>query len=892
MAPPAGRAHPDFSGTFSHLSLVSFLHFLHMNKWYQLSAEDALKETGASAGGLSAAEAGKRLAADGPNQIEGTRKRSPVIMFLRQFADLMIIILMGAAVLSGVLGDLTDTIIIVVIVFLNAIVGFVQEYRAEKAMEALKNMTVATVKVLRDGNTASIPSAEIVRGDIIVLEAGDMVPADLRIIELSHLQINESALTGESVAVDKDMKPIDENDPAQGDILNMAFKGTFVTNGRGKGVVVATGMNTELGRIASLLQEPGTQTPLQKRLAAFSRTLAWVVLGICVIVFLIGYLRGEDPVVMLLTALSLAVAAMPEALPAVITISLALGARKMVRKNALIRKLPAVETLGSITYICTDKTGTLTLNQMTVEAVAGKNFLLDEKNTAETDEEDFQWLMKGMALNNDVTKNEKDESVGDPTETALFNYAADKGFKKDELEQQHPRVAEIPFDSERKLMSTIHQDGDGYFVIVKGAMEILLEKSDNEEKEKWSELLEEMLANGRRVIGFGIRTLDSKPDDPQPDSIEQSIRITGMAGLMDPPREEAKQAVKECRSAGITPVMITGDHPVTAATIAGRLGIITGKEDRTLTGKDLAELSDEQLDETVLQVRVYARVSPEQKLRIIRALQKKEQYVAMTGDGVNDAPALKHADIGVAMGISGTDVSKEAAHMILLDDNFGTIVGAVKEGRRIFDNIRKFIRYILTGNSAEIWTIFLAPLFGLPVPLLPIHILWINLVTDGLPGLALAAEKAERQIMQRPPRNPGESIFAGGLGVHVLWAGLFLAGITLVTQAWSINVGDAHWQTMVFTVLCFGQLFHVMAIRSEYNSLFSIGILSNKPMLWSIAGTFALQLGIIYLPFFNKIFHTQPLTWQELLICTGAATLIFWAVELEKLIRRRNAAKL
>jgi Ca2+-transporting ATPase len=862
-----------------------------MPNWYQLSAEDAIQQTDAEAGGLSADEARKRLEADGPNEIEGTRKRSPLIMFFRQFADLMIIILMGAAVLSGVIGDLTDTIIIIVIVFLNAIVGFVQEYRAEKAMEALKNMTISTVKVLRDGKTASVPSGEIVRGDIVLLEAGDLVPADLRLIELSHLQINESALTGESVAVDKMTDPIKEDDPAQGDILNMAFKGTFVTNGRGKGVVVTTGMQTELGRIASLLQEPGTQTPLQKRLAAFSRTLAWVVLGICVIVFFVGYLRGEDPVVMLLTALSLAVAAMPEALPAVITISLALGARKMVRKNALIRKLPAVETLGSITYICTDKTGTLTLNQMTVEAVAGKNFLFDEKNADETDDEDYEWLMKGMALNNDVTKNKEDQTVGDPTETALFDYAGERGFKKEELEQHHPRVAEIPFDSERKLMSTIHQDGERYLVIVKGAMEILLEKSDDDSKEKWSALLEDMLSNGRRVIGFGIRHLDSKPDDPQPDSIEQSIRIMGMAGLMDPPREEAKQAVEECRSAGITPVMITGDHPVTATTIAGRLGIITGKEERTLTGKELADISEEELDETVQQVRVYARVSPEQKLRIIRALQQKEQYVAMTGDGVNDAPALKHADIGVAMGISGTDVSKEAAHMILLDDNFGTIVGAIREGRRIFDNIRKFIRYILTGNSAEIWTIFLAPLFGLPVPLLPIHILWINLVTDGLPGLALAAEKAEKQIMQRPPRKPGESIFAHGLGMHVLWAGLFLAAVTLVTQAWSLHIGDAHWQTMVFTVLCFGQLFHVLAIRSEYNSLFTIGIFSNRPMLWSLAGTFALQLGIIYLPFFNNIFHTQPLTAMELLICTGAAMLIFWAVELEKLVRRRRFAK-
>ena len=628
----------------------------------------------------------------------------------------MIIVLVCAAIISGLLGDITDTIVIIAIVILNAIVGFVQEYRAEKAMEALKKMTVSNALVIRNNSVTTISSTALVPGDIILLEAGNIVPADVRLSEAVQLRMNESSLTGESLAVEKQTNTLTSQELPLGDYSNMAFKGTYITNGRGKGIVVATGMETELGKIARLLQEPGIQTPLQKKLAVFGRNLAYIILFICAIVFAVGYLRGEDVVLMLLTALSLAVAAIPEALPAVITIALAIGAKKMVRKNALIRKLPAVETLGSVTYICTDKTGTLTLNKMTVEEIAGKNFSIHNKNeTAEIhSDNDYKWLMQAMALNNDVYRDENNNAIGDPTETALYEFAFSKGFSKSEIEKQYPRVAEIPFDSERKCMTTIHQYGDKYIAFVKGAMEMLMQKAkDGSASKTWEEALNKMLADGFRVLGFAIREFDTLPSAINPATIENQLQLVGIAGIIDPPREEARQAVHECKTAGIKPVMITGDHPVTAAIIAKRLGIIETKEDRLITGAEMKAMSEQELQEIVDHIKVYARVSPEQKLNIVKALQKKGEYVAMTGDGVNDAPALKHADIGVAMGITGTDVSKEAAHMILLDDNFATIVKAVKEGRRIFDNIRKFIRYVLTGNFAEICTIFLSPLFCL-----------------------------------------------------------------------------------------------------------------------------------------------------------------------------------
>lgn len=859
-----------------------------MNNWHLEDIDTVLNLTGSSKIGISALEADKRLEEYGHNEIITAHKKPVWLLFLQQFKDFMILVLIGAAVISGLMGDITDTIVIGAIIVLNAIVGFIQEYRAEKAMESLKKMAVTNAVVFRDNHVTTISSALLVPGDLILLEAGNLVPADIRLTETVHIKVNEASLTGESIATEKQTDVLTTPDLTLGDQANMAFKGTHITYGRGKGIVVATGMNTELGKIARLLQQPGTQTPLQKRLTSFGRNLAYIILFICAIVFTVGYMRGEDVIVMLMTSLSLAVAAIPEALPAVITIALAIGAKKMVRKNVLIRKLPAVETLGSVTYICTDKTGTLTLNKMTVDAIAGNDFSIQNvKEKPEINSGDhYKMLMLAMGLNNDVRRDEHNNLSGDPTEIALYEFACSAGYNKAILEKQYPRIAEIPFDSARKCMTTIHRNGDRYICFLKGATEILLEKiKDLPVIEKWQEPLNNMMANGLRVMGFATKEFEILPSEITPATIESQLYLAGIAGLIDPPREEARLAVDECKTAGIRTVMITGDHPVTAAIIAKRLDIIQTKQDRIITGTELSTMSDDDLLEVVDHIKVYARVSPDQKLNIVKALQKKGEYVAMTGDGVNDAPALKHADIGIAMGITGTDVSKEAAHMILLDDNFATIVKAVKEGRRIFDNIRKFIRYVLTGNTAEILTIFLAPFFALPIPLLPIHILWINLVTDGLPGLALTMEPAEKNIMQRTPRNPSQSIFGDGLGVHVLWAGFLLAILTLGTQAYAIYVNDAHWQTMVFTVLCLGQLTYAMAIRSETVSLFRQGIFSNKPLIITVVFTFILQLAIIYLPALNKIFRTQPLTIKELLFCIAVSFIIFIVVEIEKLIR-------
>ncbi|MDP3048877.1 MAG: cation-translocating P-type ATPase [Thermodesulfovibrionales bacterium] len=897
-------------------------------RWHQKETKDILDDLQSSSKGLSSEEAQKRLLEYGPNELKEKEKRTLFLMFLDQFKDFMILILIGAAIISGIIGELADTIAIIVIVVLNAAIGFVQEYRAEKAMAALKKMAAHTALVLRGGMPENISASEIVPGDIVLLEAGKVVPADMRLIETAQLKVEEAALTGESIPVEKHIKALHDEMLPLGDRKNMVYKGTTVSYGRGAGIAAATGMDTELGKIATMLQEEEeVKTPLQKRLAAFGKKLAIAVLAICAIVFGIGILRGEQPLLMLLTAISLAVAAIPEALPAVITISLALGAKKMVRQNALIRKLPAVETLGSVTYICSDKTGTLTLNKMTVEEiyvdgkiVKSEELRVKSEKTKEllTFNSQLLTLFTALALSNDAQADASGNVIGDPTEIALFNIAKDKGFDKTERENQMPRVAEIPFDSDRKCMTTFHkippsppftkgglggitskEGGEKFISFTKGGMDVLFDKSvniltsDGFKEINNAEIIkvsEKMAADGLRVLGIAMRRWNDLPDDMSPEHIETGLTIIGLVGIMDPPREEAREAVSMCKKAGIMPVMITGDHPITAWAIARRIGML-GDEDvnfNLITGRELEKLSLKEFEERVENIQVYARVAPEQKLKIVKALQDKGQFVAMTGDGVNDAPALKRADIGVAMGITGTDVSKEASHMILLDDNFATIVKAVKEGRRIFDNIRKFIKYTMTSNSGEIWTIFLAPFLGLPIPLLPIHILWINLVTDGLPGLALAAESAEKGIMQRPPRHPQESIFAHGLGTHIIWVGLLMGFVSIFTQAWSIKTGIAHWQTMVFTVLCLSQMGHVLAIRSERESLFSQGLFSNKPLLGAFALTFALQMATIYIPFLNPIFKTEPLTFNELLFTLVLSSVVFFAVEIEKLIRRKK----
>ena len=865
-----------------------------MPLWHAMTVDAVLDHLKTSPHGLSHEEVRRRLAEHGANVLAEGRKRTLLRMFVEQFKDFMILVLLVAAVISGLIGEATDTLVIIAIVSLNAVIGFVQEYRAERAMEALKAMAAPHARVLREGNISTVPASELVPGDISLLEAGDIVPADLRLIESARLRVDEAPLTGESVPVEKIAAPIDGDALPLGDRRNMAYKGTIVTYGHGRGVVVATGMATEFGKIAALLQEGGEpSTPLQRRLTQFGRRLAVVALGICGIILAVGILRGEEPLLMFLTAVSLAVAAIPEALPAVVTISLALGAHKMIQEYALIRKLPAVETLGSVTYICTDKTGTLTMNRMQVEVLYSDRTVERRARSGRPWDE----LLRGMALCSDVHIEAGGAIVGDPTEVALVTAARDAGYEKLRLEKEYPRVAEIPFDSERKCMTTLHQDpAGGYISYTKGAVEVILERSrDMATSSGITEIdardvdvvSERMAADGQRVLALGMRRWSALPAEVIPEVVERELTLLGLVGLLDPPRQEAREAVEMCRSAGIVPVMITGDHPRTAEAIARRLGILeTGGA--VLTGAKLAKLSPEALRSQVENIRVYARVAPEQKLTIVTALQDRGEIVAMTGDGVNDAPALRRADIGVAMGITGTDVAKEASAMVLLDDNFATIVRAIREGRRIYDNIRRFIRYAVTTNSGEIWIMFLAPFMGLPVPLLPIQILWINLVTDGLPGLALTVEPEEPDIMRRPPRPPQESVFARGLGVHVLWVGPLMAALVLGTQAWSLAAGSAHWQTLVFTTLCFAQLAHVVAIRSERESLFTQGLWSNPPLLGAVLLTFLLQLATIYVPFLNDIFRTAPLSPTELALALGIASVVFWGVEGEKWLRRRR----
>jgi Ca2+-transporting ATPase len=807
----------------------------------------------------------------------------------------MVGVLLAAALISGLLGDWVDTVAILVIVLLNALIGFVQSWRADRAMAALKQLAAAQATVLREGKMQVVPARSLVPGDIVLLEAGNQIPADLRLFEIAQLKVDESALTGESETVAKQTAALPNAQSALGDRLNMAFKGTTATHGRGRGLVVATGMRTELGKIAWLLDGEERSTPLQRRLTAFGKRLALVVLGLCVVIFGFGVLRGEDPLLMALTAISLAVAAIPEALPAVVTVLLALGARRMVGLRALVRRLPSVETLGSVTHICADKTGTLTQNRMLAELLLARGHVWrpGEPLPSAVHTE----ALKAAALCNDArldTQSNTPSWQGDPTETALVVAALSAQLDKTTLQAQWPRVQEQPFDSSRKRMTTFHRQGAQLVAYTKGAPESVLPccigqwTPDGPAPLDASEVVlaaQALAAQGLRVLALARRGHAFLPDTNALQAVESQLEFLGLIALIDPPRPEAKAAVRDCLGAGITPVMITGDHPATARAIAYRLGIVTVPDAPVLTGQDLATLDEAALRQRVEQVRVYARVDPAQKIRIVEALQAQGHIVAMTGDGVNDAPALKRADIGVAMGQGGTDVAREAASLVLLDDNFATIVAAVREGRRIYDNIRKFVRYAMTGNSGELWTLFLAPLLLLPIPLLPIHILWVNLVTDGLPGLALAAEPAERGVMQRPPRAPDESFFAHGLWQHILGIGLLIGGLCLGVQAWALSNGHAHWQTMVFTVLTLSQMVHVLAIRSEQVPLWRLGLGSNPPLLGAVGLTFCLQMATIYVPALNPIFKTEPLSLQELAICLGAAAVVGLVVELEKFWR-------
>jgi Ca2+-transporting ATPase len=774
-------------------------------------------------------------------------------------------------------------------------------------MSALKQMTSPVAHVVRDGELTSVPAPDLVPGDIVRLEAGDVVTADVRLVEARALRINEAALTGESEPAAKGTRALPEVTAALlADQRNMAFSGTAVTYGRARGVVVTTGMATALGRVAELLQEgAGTMTPLQRRLSRLGKALAVAALVICAAVFALGIARGESPETMFLTAVSLAVAAIPEGLPAVVTVALALGARRMAQRRSLIRKLPAVETLGSVTVVCTDKTGTLTENRMLVEhvwtpsamyAVHGDGY--EPEGALEPDpgdDHDVQALAWVACACNDAVLHAPSTAggawtiTGDPTEASLLALAAKVGVWSEELSSVWPRIDEVTFDAERRRMTTIHRDesGGGIRVAIKGALEALgpLLAEDQGDRLRTASAVEADLAGrGYRVLALAERTMASPPRSAE--EAETGLRLVGLAAMADPPRPASAPAIDACRRAGVTPVMITGDHPTTARAIAGRLGMVDD-DARLLTGVDLESLDEEGFQVLVADVGVYARTNPEQKLRIVRAWQARGAIVAMTGDGVNDAPALRQADIGVAMGVMGTEVSKEAADMVLADDNFATIVAAIEEGRRIYDNIRRFVRYLLTTNSAEIWVMVLAPLLGLPLPLVAVQILWINLVTDGLPALALGVEPAEGNTMDRPPRRPTESIFAHGLWQHAIWVGLWMGAVTLTIQVVARAQGWP-WQTMVFTTLALLQLGHALAIRSERASLFTLGLRSNLPLTLAVAGTVVVQLALVYTPALQPVFATEPLSAGQLALVFVASTLGFDAVEIEKLIMRRR----
>ncbi len=925
-----------------------------MTEWYQLSPEEAIREAGTHrTEGLDSKEAERRLAQYGPNELVERGAKSPGRILLEQFANTMVIILIIAAAVSAYLHEYTDAGAIAAIVALNALLGFTQEYRAEQAMAALKKLAVPNVRVRRNGHIQEISARNLVPGDVVLLEAGNRVPADCRLLESVNLRVQEATLTGESEAVEKDAGFVANTSLPLGDRINMVYMGTVIVYGRGQAVVVRTGMQTELGKIATLIQSVGAeQTPLQKRLDQLGKGLAVAALALVGVIFGIGWLRGEDIKNLFLTSVSIAVAAVPEGLPAVVTIALALGSQRMLKRRALIRKLPAVETLGSVTTICSDKTGTLTENRMTVAVLDVANHRVDLNEDLAPGGGTGTWspcgeaakqedlkeemlhhqmpalsiLLAGGALCNDAViecdeeKPERFQVVGDPTEGALVVAAARMGLAKAALEEVFPRVAELPFDSERKRMTTVHQlpadegkvpeslkalwnwarmTGQGaYIAFTKGAVDglvaisnrVWLEDHTEPLDEHWTKRIAdanaELAANGMRVLGVAIQPLAQLPEKEAGVELEKELILIGLVGMIDPARPEVLEAVATCKTAGIRPVMITGDHPLTAQYIARELGILDGG--RVLTGQELDAMQVDELEKVLDEVPVFARVSPEHKLNIVQAFQNRGHIVAMTGDGVNDAPALKRANIGVAMGITGTDVSKEAADMILLDDNFATIVAAVKEGRVIYDNIRKFVRYLTTCNSGEIWVMLLGPLLGMPLPLLPLQILWMNLVTDGLPALSLSIEPPEKDVMRRPPYPPGESIFSRGLGRDVIWVGLLMGLLALGLGFSFWRAGRPTWQTVVFSTLTFSQMYLALAVRSERDSIFQTGLLSNRANLSAILLTFALQVAVVYLPFLQNLFKTTPLPAGDLALCLGLSSIPLWGIEIQKALARRK----
>lgn len=915
--------------------------------WHTQESDDVLRQMNVSpAAGLSAGEVESRLSTYGANELTERASKSVWSILWEQLTGPLVLLLIGAAVVSAFLQKWDSVIAISAIVIINAILGVVQEYRAEQAMAALKRMSAPLVRVRRDGKLLDVQSSAVVPGDVIVLEAGSVVPADSRLLESANLRVQEASLTGESQPVEKAPPAIDDPKAPLGDRHNMLYMGTSVTYGRGTAVIVETGMKTQLGRIADLIQSvDDEQTPLQRRTAEVGRALLFVALGVTVLAFIIGIARGEDFRDVLVNAVAIAVAVVPEGLPAVLTIALALGAQRMLKRKALIRKLPAVETLGSVTVICSDKTGTLTENRMTVttvdvaghattiSALKGYGQGISPDNPREVHDSALSILLAGGALCNDAEM-DRDElgnlkAVGDPTEGSIVIAAADYGLDKEHLEDAFPRIQEVPFESDRKRMTTIHNFDESislsnaetflghiltterarYTAFTKGGVDNMLLVSDRvwvdnkitlltpELKVRIESANADLAKRGLRVLGVGFRTWEAIPEPVNADTIEKNLVFVGLIGIIDPPRKEVRDAVQVCLDAGIRPVMITGDHPLTALNIAQQLRIAKDG-DRVVTGVELNEMTPAQLDETVRTVSVFARVSPENKLSIVGALQKRGEIAAMTGDGVNDAPALKKSDIGVAMGITGTAVSREASDMVILDDNFATIVSAVEEGRTIYDNVRRFIKYLLASNSGELFVLIVTQLIaGMTLPLTTLQILWMNLTTDGIPALALGVEKGEPGGMKRNPIPPGESIFARGMVRHILLIGLTMGAIGVALGYWAFSTGqkatngqDA-WKTMVYIFLTIAQMGHALALRSHRESIFKIGILGNRTLLIALVITTLLQLATVYLPFTNQLFGTSPLTLEQLAICVAISTAVFWVVELEKLLIRRGVLK-
>lgn len=897
-------------------------------KWYALRSTEAAEILNTSLSeGLSSETAQQRLKEFGYNELVGKKGPTLFEMFLDQFKDFLVIILIVASLISILIGEVIDSLVIIFIVILNAVLGVVQEYKANKALDALKKMAAPEAKVIRDSMVQVIPARELVPGDLVLLEAGNYVPADLRLVECINLKIDESALTGESVPVEKNAEKVLNGEVPLGDRINCAFMGTVVTYGRGKGIVVSTGMKTEIGMIATMLESYEEEiTPLQKKLEETGKVLGIASLVICGVVFLMGLFRGIPFLEIFMTAISLAVAAIPEGLPAIVTIVLALGLQRMVKRNAIIKKLHAVETLGSTTVICSDKTGTLTQNQMTATkiftdgqffSITGEgyrpfgDFYLNDKKIDPRSNPALEMLLKIGALCNDAKLEEISQEqdspswriLGDPTEGALVVAAAKAGLVTSELEKSEPRVKEIPFDSDRKLMTTIHPCGGKYVAYVKGAPDVLLSRSKyiyktnqilpltQDDIEEINAANKTMASQALRVLALAYRPLEKLPEEPKSEDIEKELIFVGLIGMIDPPRPEAIEAIKICKQAGIRPVMITGDHKDTAVAIAKELGLLEN-ETGVLTGAQLDSITDEELLKESKKVSVYARVSPIHKLRIVDAIKSNGHIAAMTGDGVNDAPALKKADIGVAMGITGTDVAKETADMILVDDNFASIVAAVEEGRVIYSNIRKFIFFLLSCNIAEILIIFVSMLAGLPIPLKPIQLLWINVLTDAFPALALGMENKEPDIMQRPPRKPEEPIIDGKMRWQIAIQSIFMtvAVIGVFVYALKTTADLEKARTFAFTTLIFSELLRAYTSRSETYSVFKIGFFTNRFMVLGTSISLILLLAVIYIPFLRTVFDTTYLTFMEMDIIILFGLIPFASAEISKIFLRKAKA--